>query len=45
MHERFPFNQVYMFDGVGLNSQEDPEPVKKEIQVKLKPKYGSNGSQ
>lgn len=25
---------VYMFDGVGLNSQADPEPVKHEIQVK-----------
>lgn len=31
-----PFRvQVYMFDGVGLNSQADPEPVKKEIQVTL----------
>lgn len=33
----FPPNlglQVYMFDGVGLNSQADPEPVKKEIQVR-----------
>lgn len=27
--------QVYMFDGVGLNSQADPEPVKHEIQVKI----------
>lgn len=25
--------QLYMFDGVGLNSQADPEPVKHEIQV------------
>lgn len=24
---------VYMFDGVGLNSQADPQPVKHEIQV------------
>lgn len=26
---------VYMFDGVGLNSQADPQPVKHEIQVKV----------
>lgn len=26
-------SQVYIFDGVGLNSQADPEPVKKEIQA------------
>lgn len=27
---------VYMFDGVGLNSQADPQPVKHEIQVNVK---------
>lgn len=26
---------VYMFDGIGLNSQADPQPVKHEIQVNL----------
>lgn len=37
---------VYMFDGIGLNSQADPQPVKHEIQVSVtmlscaEPKYG-----
>lgn len=26
---------VYMFDGIGLNSQADPQPVKHEIQVNV----------